>query len=411
MIRCYLIGEHLGHSYSPFIHKKLAEYCDIPEYSYELMELAPDEVAQFIKKKEFDGLNVTIPYKKDVVPEMDILSQVSERIGSVNTVYFKDNKLVGENTDYFGFKSLLDVYGISKKKKKTMVLGSGGASLTVQKVLQDGNASEIKVISRSGSDNYFNIYENKDTQVIINTTPVGMYPKNGECIVDISRFKNCEAVVDIIYNPSRTWIMMDAENKGIKNVNGLYMLVAQAARSFEFFAGVSVSEEIIKKITHELEISMLNIVLIGMPGCGKTTVGKILAEKTNRKFIDTDELINERFGTSPAEIIRKSGVEFFRKIESEIIEEICKNSGTVIATGGGAVTIPENYRYMHQNSTIVFINRSIDRLATDDRPLSVDLNKLWLERKNMYYNFCDVETNGNLSPADVADSILNINSK
>lgn len=358
----YLIAKKLGHSFSKPIHNALADY------SYEYKELEENELKGFFEKKEFDGLNVTIPYKRAVMEYLDEISEEAQKIGAVNTIVNKNGKLTGYNTDYYGFCYEIKESGADIKDKDVVVLGNGGASKTVVCVLADMGAKSVRTATsselRAGDvEKYY------DAHIVINATPVGMYPDTGIAVVDINKFTKCEAVLDLIYNPSKTQLLLNAEKLGIKTANGLGMLVAQAKRGCEIFTGESVEDIKITKIRSSIEKQTKNIVLVGMPGSGKSTVGKDLAEKMNREFFDCDEEI-ARWGETPAELVEKYGEEHFRQIETQVLRELCKKSGCVIATGGGAVTRERNYDIIHQNATVVFIERDIKKLATNGRPLS-----------------------------------------
>ena len=402
-IKCGLIGEKLSHSFSPQIHRELADY------SYSLFEMAESEVGDFLKKGDFDATNVTIPYKKTVMPYLDEISDEAKRIGSVNTVIRTlEGGLRGDNTDYYGFWHTVEKSGITIKGKKVLILGTGGASLTARTVSEDMGAESITFVSRSGEINYDNVYERcADTQVIINCTPVGMYPKNGVSPVILDKFKLCEGVIDMIYNPAKTKLLLDAERLGIMRINGLSMLVAQAKRDCELFLGEAVDDGETERITALIAAQMGNIILIGMPGCGKTTVGKILSEMTGREVIDTDDMIIMAQGRRPSEIINADGIEKFREIEHTEVESAGKMSGKIISTGGGGVvTREENYEPLRQNGRIVFIHRSLDKLATDDRPLSQNLEEMYKIRLPLYRRFCDIEVSNDASPENCAKEIL-----
>ena len=401
-IKCGLIGEKLSHSFSPQIHRELADY------SYTLFEMAENEVGDFLKNGDFDATNVTIPYKKTVMPFLDEISDEALRIGSVNTITrTAAGGLRGDNTDYYGFWHTVEKSGIIIKGKKVLILGTGGASLTARTVSEDMEAESITFVSRSGEVNYGNVYSRcADTEVIINCTPVGMYPKNGVSPVILDNFKACEGVIDMIYNPAKTKLLLDAERLGIKHINGLSMLVAQAKRACELFLGEDVDDSEVERITSLIAAQTGNIILVGMPGCGKTTVGKLLSEMTGREVIDTDEMITASNGRSPSEIINADGVEIFRQIEHIEVENAGKLSERIISTGGGIVTRDENYSPLHQNGKIVFIHRSIDKLATDDRPLSKNLEEMYKVRLPMYRDFCDIEVSNDSSPENCAKEIL-----
>ena len=361
-MKIYLIAKKLSHSFSKPIHNELADY------SYEYKELLENEAGEFLRKKEFDGLNVTIPYKQTVMEFMDEISPEAQRIGAVNTVLNKNGKLVGYNTDYYGFSYQIKESGADITGKDAIILGTGGAAKTVVCVLNDMGAKSVHTVTSAeikvgNMENYYN------AQIIVNATPVGMYPETGNSPIDINVFKRCEAVLDLIYNPSKTKLILDAEKKGIKTANGLGMLVAQAKRAGEIFTGKEIPDSEISRIKNIIEKDTKNIILIGMPGSGKSTVGQYLAQMLDREFYDSDEEISKNDET-PAEIIEKYGEEHFRSIETEALADLCKKSGCVIATGGGAVTREENYDIIHQNGTVVFIDRDIERLSTNGRPLS-----------------------------------------
>ena len=361
-----LLGERLTHSFSPFIHAELGDY------EYRLYEKKPEEVESFLRNGDFDGLNVTIPYKKTVIPFCADLSETAQKIGSVNTIIRReDGSLYGENTDYFGFSYLLTNAGVDVSEGKTIILGSGGSSVTARAVIQDMGSKEIVIISRNGEDNYENIEKHRDAAIIINTTPVGMYPNNGcSPIPDLDIFHTCKAVVDLIYNPDRTELLTQAGERGIFTENGLVMLVAQAKKSAELFTKSIIPDEKINSIAAKLTHSTQNIVLIGMPGCGKTSIGSELAKKMGREFADTDEWIIETTGKSIPAIFAENGEESFREIERKALQTFCKRSGLVIATGGGIVTRCENRSIIRQNGTVIFLDRNVAELPIAGRPLS-----------------------------------------
>lgn len=390
MLKCGLLGRKLGHSYSPQIHSMLADY------EYKLYEKEPEELEAFIKGGEFDGLNVTIPYKKSVIPYCNELSETARAIGSVNTlVRRKDGTLYGDNTDAFGFEALLKHSGISAENKKCLVLGTGGAAVTVCAVLSSLNAKEVITISRSGDNNYGNIAKHADAEIIVNATPVGMYPNNGETVLDLSLFKNCSGVLDVVYNPARTALLLQAEELGIPCACGLYMLVAQAKKSSEDFTESTIPESEIERIESVLRVQMQNIVIVGMPGCGKTTVSNALGEKLGRSVVDTDAEIVSRAGMEIPEIFEKFGEEYFRKLETEVLSDVGKMGGLIISTGGGCVTRDINYPLLHQNGAIVWLRRDTALLPKDGRPISLktDLNELFQKRRPCYERFADIVIN------------------
>lgn len=385
MKRCGLLGEKLGHSFSPRIHQELGGY------EYRLYEKSPQELDVFLKSGDFDGLNVTIPYKQTVIPYCARMSPRAQAIGSVNTLVRRaDGSLWGDNTDYDGFFAMLEQANISLDGKKALVLGSGGASKTVQAVLRDRGASVV-VISRSGPDSYDNLDRHADARLVVNTTPVGMYPKNGAAALDIRRFPRCEAVLDVVYNPARTRLMLDAEACGIPAFGGLLMLVEQARRAAEIFTGNQIDAAVTGRLTAKLARETQNIALIGMPGCGKTTVGRALADLLGRPFYDADEQIETRAGRKIPDIFAQDGEAAFRRLETEVLAELSRQSGAVISTGGGVVTREENRDLLRQNSTIVWLQRDLHSLPLAGRPVSQSrpLNELAAERMPLYRAWCD----------------------
>lgn len=399
-MKCGLLGRKLGHSYSPQIHALLGDY------SYQLFEKEPEEIGDFLKNGDFTGLNVTIPYKKEVIPFLDELSPAAARLGAVNTIVRRDGKLIGHNTDYFGFRWLVQESGLQVAGKKALVLGSGGASSTAAAVLQELGAT-VTVISRSGENNYGNLDRHADAAVIANTTPVGMYPNTGKSALSLEGFPRLEGVLDAVYNPARTQILLDAERRGLAAVNGLWMLVAQAKESAEWFTGEEIPDSRIAKIHHALRLQMENIILIGMPGCGKTAVGQQLAQKLGKKFVDADESLEARVCRKITNIIPNDGEAAFREMESETLAELGKQSGLVIATGGGCVTQPQNYPLLHQNGTIFWLKRELDKLPTDGRPLSQKgtLGQMYEARMPLYLRFADAAISNDGSITETASAI------
>lgn len=397
-----LIGRKLGHSYSPQIHSYLGDY------EYNIYEMEEDAVGSFLEKREFDAINVTIPYKKTVMPFLDRIDASALKIGSVNTIVKEaDGTLTGYNTDYYGFSYMLKKGNIDVCGKKVMILGDGGASATVQCVVKDMNAAEIIVVSRHTDTNYDNIHLHYDSDIIINTTPVGMYPHNLETLVNLNNFKNLSGVADVIYNPKRTQLILDAEKRKINNISGLYMLAAQAKKAAEYFFRKDYDEGIIDFIVEKLSFELTNILLVGMPGCGKTTIGTVLAEHYGRKLVDMDALIVEKAGMTIPEIFALQGETGFRKIEAEVAKEVGKEKELVISTGGGVIVTPENHDALRQNATVVFINRDISVLPTDGRPLSQknSLQEMYNKRLPLYRSICHHEVDGNGTVEEVAERI------
>ncbi len=396
-----LLGERLSHSFSPQIHNLLGDY------EYTLYEKEPDMLYSFLSSPTVDALNVTIPYKKTVIPYCTYLSYEAEKIGSVNTMVYSSDGWHGYNTDYYGFVYMLKRANISVLGKKTVVLGSGGASATVCCALEDLGAESVVIISRTGENNYSNIHLHYDAEVIINTTPVGMYPSPHEAPVDITRFENLSGVADLIYNPLNTRLIQTARSLGVACSNGLSMLAAQAKKAAEIFSGKEIAEEKIEEIIKEIENSNKNIILIGMPGCGKSTVGKSLSSLLGREFVDCDEEIVRLAKCSIPEIFEKYGEEHFRHLETEVIEKISGKSGVVIATGGGCVTKERNFPLLRRNGTLFWLKRDTSLLSKEGRPLSNkgNLDEMYQCRKPLYKHFCHFEVENANSPERAAEKI------
>lgn len=399
---CGLLGRKLSHSYSPAIHSFLGDY------NYLLYEKEPHEVGDFLRNADFTGINVTIPYKKDVIPYCDTLSPVAAKLGAVNTIVRRsDGTLIGHNTDYYGFLSMTEHAGLNLRGKKALVLGSGGASNTVCLVLKELGC-QVVVISRNGSENYGNIQNHSDASLIVNTTPVGMYPNNGQCLVDLDNFPVLEGVFDLIYNPSRTQLLLQAAERGLVAENGLWMLVAQAKESAQWFTGQPNADDLIGTIYTKLSTQMQNTILIGMPGSGKSTVGQRLADKLGKTFVDSDQEVTKLAQKSIPEIFSQSGEDGFRQLETTVLAQLGKKSGLVIATGGGCVTRPENYPLLHQNGRIYWLQRNIEQLPTNGRPLSQSgkLAEMYQLRKPLYAKFADHLIDNNETAEDAAMKIL-----
>ena len=392
-MECGLLGRKLGHSYSPQIHAKLGTY------SYQLFEKEPAELESFLKEGTWSGINVTIPYKQDVIPYLDDLSPTAAKLGAVNCIVRRDGKLTGHNTDYFGFQRMVQSSGLSIAGKKVLVLGTGGASKPVVAVMEELGGQVVQ-ISRSGENNYQNLHRHEDAAVIVNATPVGMYPNTGISPVDLSLFPQLEGVLDIIFNPARTQLLLDAEARGLVAVNGLLMLVAQAKEAAEWFLNTTLEYSLIDTIHTALRQQMENIVLIGMPGCGKSTVGQMLAERLEKTFVDGDAEIVKLAGKPIPEIFAQDGEDVFRDWETKSLAQLGKGSGLVIATGGGCVTRERNYPLLHQNGTIYWIKRDLEKLPIDGRPLSQTnkLTDLYEKRQPLYAAFADhiVQNDGTL---------------
>ena len=400
-MRCGLLGEHLTHSYSPQIHALLGEY------SYELFEVAPDALADFLRSDRFDCLNVTIPYKRAVVEFCATLSDAARELGSVNTLVRRpDGTLHGENTDLDGFRWLLERNGGVQPGEKALVLGTGGAAQTVQAVLCAAGA-EVTVLSRRGEQNYSTLGAHADATLVVNATPVGMYPNNGARLIDLDLLPQCRCVLDLIYNPARTRLLLDAEERKIRCENGLSMLVAQAKRAAELFTGKMIPDAVCTDILCTLEREMHNVILIGMPGCGKTSVGTLLAQRLGRPFFDADAEIERHLGCTIPAFFAREGENAFRAVETQVLAELGKRSGCVIATGGGCVTRPENYELLHQNGTLVWLRRDLSALPVEGRPISRSraLSELYREREPLYRGFADICAENDDTEAVVAEKI------
>lgn len=383
-----LVGRSLGHSYSPLIHQKLGND------DYRLFELEPEELEGFLAREDIGGLNVTIPYKRTVMAYCDELSPMARSIGSVNTLLRREGKLWGYNTDAYGFEYMLRRGGISPAGKKVLILGSGGASLTAKTVLRDMGAAEIVTISRRGPETYEGLPRHRDGELIVNATPLGMYPHNLQAPLSLKNFPRCVGLLDLIYNPHRTALMMEAETLGIPCVGGLSMLVAQARGAAELFFRTSFPDALPEAILSELHIASENILLIGMPGSGKSSIGKALARLSGRECVDIDDLIVKEEGRSIPQIFAQEGEEAFRTLEKETLLRECKEGGRIIVTGGGVVLDPDNYPPLHQNGKIYHISRAVELLATQGRPLSTDgkaLRDMEARRLPLYERFRDVE--------------------
>ncbi|MFA6865885.1 MAG: shikimate kinase [Clostridia bacterium] len=393
----YLIGKRLSHSYSCSIHKYF-------NYSYTLKEIEPENLGQFIREKNYDGLNITIPYKKDVICYLDKLDKTALEIGAVNTIKNDNGNLIGYNTDILGIEYLFNKHKISFRDKKIVILGTGGASNTVATYAKNNCAKEIIVIGRKTSPyNYENVdlhYNNTD--ILVNTTPVGMYPNNGIRLIDITPFSQLECVVDAIYNPLFTDILLQAKEKRIKYVNGLEMLVAQAKKSRDIFLNdYTLADNIITKITNNLISEKQNIVLIGMPASGKSEIGQILSKHLKKSFVDSDKIIEKNTSKKIVDIINNYGEKHFREIETEVISALGKENNQIISTGGGAILDKNAYLNLKQNGIIIWLKRDFDTMATLGRPLSKskeNYDKLLIERTPIYGKFADIiiENNSNI---------------
>lgn len=403
-----LIGEKLGHSFSKTIHEMIADY------TYELKEIKKEDFDKFMTEKDFKCINVTIPYKKDVIPYLDFISEEAKKIGAVNTIINKDGKLYGYNTDYYGLKLLIQKQNIDLSDKFVLVLGTGGTSLTAKAVLKDLNAKKIYQASRQKSDDYISydgIY-NYDINYIVNTTPIGMYPNNNGRLIDVKKFKNLSGLVDVVYNPLNTNLVLDAKELNLKANGGLYMLIAQAVYAIKLFKNIEIDDAVIDAIYHKLVKEKFNIVLIGMPSCGKTTIGKILSKKLNKELFDIDSLIEKEVGMEIKDYMKENGEKSFREVESSIVSEVAKGNNSIISTGGGVILNKKNIINLKQNGLILFIDRSLENLTpTKSRPLTSnfsDLEKKYNERINLYREYADVIVDNNKFIEDAINTIMEV---
>lgn len=399
-----LIGEKLGHSYSKRIHRALADY------DYELISIPKEEIEAFLSARDFTGLNVTIPYKRTVLPHCDLLTDAAREIGSVNTLMMQpDGRLLGDNTDYAGFLYLARSAGVSFKDKKVLLLGSGGTSLTARAAMRQAGAKEIIVVSRGGAINYENVYAQENADIVVNTTPVGMFPNNGARPVDLMRFPKLCGVLDVIYNPLNTALISDARRLGIPCAGGLSMLVAQAKYAAERFAGRLIPDGQIGSVGRQLRRELTNLVFVGMPGSGKSTLAAACAERLGREVVELDDLIAQKAGMTIPDIFTKHDEGYFRALEAEAVAEAGKRTGLVISTGGGAVLRGENVTAMRQNGLIVRVERPLDALSTDGRPLSGDLDtlrKMLAQRAPIYEAVSDFAVQNDRDVAHAVQSVL-----
>ncbi len=402
------IGEHLKHSFSKEIHNSLSDY------EYELKEISKNEFCEFMTNHDFKAINVTIPYKEAVIPYLYSIDDAAKEIGAVNTIVNKEGRLYGYNTDFYGMSMLIAHAGIDLQNKKVAILGTGGTSKTAKAVAKSFLAKEILTVSRTekeGTITYEQLYKNyEDLDIIINTTPVGMFPNNFTKPIDITCFSKLSGVIDAVYNPLKTQLILDAQNRGVKAEGGLYMLVAQAVLASQIFLDKKYGKEKIDEVFTKLKKRKENIVLIGMPSSGKSTIGKEISKRLNRSFYDTDELIEQKSGIKIPEIIISMGEEKFRSLESEVVSEISKKTGTVIATGGGVVLNVENINALSQNSRIYFLDRPLELLLpTKDRPLTSTkeaLSKKYNERYSIYQKLADVKIDASGDINSVLNAVI-----
>lgn len=403
MAKFGLLGKTLKHSFSPQIHKLLGGY------DYDLIEKDETDLKDFVKSGEYDGINITIPYKKEIIKYLDAVDEKAQIIGAVNTVVKEKGKLLGYNTDWFGMEYALKKAQICLANKKVLILGSGGTSNTAKFVANHLGAREVLIVSRSGEINYQNCYEQKDAEIIINTTPVGMYPNNYESAIDLTKFARLEGVFDAIYNPDTTYLTFCASELGVKNANGLAMLVAQAKMASELFTKTTISDHLIDKAVENIKKQTRNIVLIGMAGVGKSTIANELSQKLSMPFVDTDSIIEQRENKKISDIFAQNGEEYFRKVESQVLMEVGKQTGKIIATGGGIVERKENKFYLKQNGVVFNLVGDLEKLDRKNRPLSTDIDavkELFRRRKDKYLDFSDYTIDNNCELKQTIDKIM-----
>ena len=407
-MRYGLLGERLGHSFSKEIHGLLGDY------SYDLIEVAREDLDEFLRTKDFAGLNVTIPYKERVIPYLDFIDAVAREIGAVNTVVNRGGKLYGYNTDFYGMEMLFAHAKIDPVGKTVAILGTGGTSKTAFSVMKHLGAREIFKVSRSGADGaltYEGLYEAADkVDIIINTTPLGMFPDIDGCAVDLSKFTRLSGVIDAVYNPLRTSLIIEAKKRGIRAEGGLYMLVAQAARAAELFSGERIGILKIEKVYRRILRDKENIVLIGMPASGKTTVGRLLEKKLGRKAYDSDKLIEKAEKRSISDIFREDGEAAFRQMEADMVRSLSEKSGIIISTGGGVPLRGENVDNLKKNGRLYFIDRPLGQLMpTKSRPLANSaeaIERRFNERYGIYSRAADVRIDADTSAPMTADKII-----
>lgn len=411
-----LIGEHLGHSFSKQIQTRIAEIENVKDYDYQLVELDKEEFKEFMEKKDFTGINVTIPYKKDVIPYLDEMDESAKAIGAVNTIINVDGKLKGYNTDFGGFLYMVKAHNVHMEGKKVLIIGNGGACAAVKVVCEHENAKAIVIVSRSsdrGAIGYDEMYTSHlDADIVVNTSPVGMYPNITNAPIDVSWFHKLECVLDVVYNPILTRLCFEAQEADIKRVIGLEMLIAQAKYTFEIFENMSFDDSIIDEIKKEMLKDRCNIVLIGMPSAGKTTIGKILEEKLGKEFFDLDDMIIAKAGKSIPEIFQESGEAGFRAIETEVAIEASKMNNKIIATGGGTIKHKVNMDFLRLNGITIFIDRDVDKLISSDpnRPLSsskLALQQMHKERYPLYQKYAAYVAVNNTNIEETVDDIVN----
>ena len=400
-----LLGKNISYTYSPLIHKKLG-------YDYKIFDLDENDFSDFMLNRKFKGINITIPYKSEVIAYLDYVDPLAKKLNAVNTVINKDGKLYGYNTDISGFEYALDYNTVKVKDQSVLILGTGSTSASISEVFKRKMAKEIAIIGRTTEVNYDNLLKVRHFDIIVNTTPVGVYPNINDDLIDLDAFNNLQAVIDVIYNPLRTEFISQGLNKGIKAYGGLLMLVAQAVFASEIFFDKEYDSGTIEKVYNEILNEKENIVLIGMPSCGKTTIGKNLSISLNKDFIDIDSEIVKETNMSIAQIFEAYGEEYFRSLERQFVNDFSKLNSKVIATGGGVILNKDNIKDLKKNGKIIFLDRDLDKLITDkERPLSSNkkkVEKLYKDRIDLYHNYSDYTIENNNTIIETLEKIWEI---
>lgn len=407
-MRYGLLGEKLGHSFSKEIHNSIGEY------SYDLLEVSRERLREFIESKTFSGLNVTIPYKETVIPYLDGIDDAAKAIGAVNTIVNRGGRLYGYNTDFYGMEMLFSHAKIDPTDKVVAILGSGGTSKTAEAVVKHLGARKTIKVSRGEKDGtigYDELYDRCDeVDIIVNTTPLGMFPDTNGCAIDISRFNSLTGVIDAVYNPLRTRLIIEAEKRGIRAEGGLYMLVAQAVRASEIFTNTKYEERTTEKVYRRILREKENIVLIGMPASGKSTIGRILEKKLGKKVFDSDKIIEKNAKKSIPDIFRNEGEAAFRDMEADVIRTLSDKCGIIISTGGGSILRKDSVDNLKKNGRLYFIDRPLSQLIpTSSRPLASTaeaIEKRFNERYGIYSSVADVRIDANGSAPMAADKII-----
>ncbi|MBP9988758.1 MAG: AAA family ATPase [Ruminococcus sp.] len=400
-----LLGQRLIHSLSPEIHRELGNF------RYELFQLEPEELDDFFVKRDFAGINVTFPYKKEVMKYCDEISDSAKKIGCVDIICVDENgKLIGDNCEFHAFEHMINKAEIDVNNKKVLIIGSGSNSFTIQAAVEHLGAKEVVVASRMGEVNYNNLYEHSDANIVINTTSIGMYPNNGEKIVNLNQFQDLCGVLDTIYNPRRTRLICDAEDLEVKNTDGLSMLVSSAYLSEIMFGRIEPDDELMKATYKTMSDHRKNIIFVGMPGCGKTTIAKVIAAKLGRPCIDLDKLIEMQAGVPLTTIFAAYGEKYYRELETQTLKKITRNGGQVIAPDSGCVMNKENQYYLRQNGYIVWLSRPLKELKHNGVYLAGNmkvLEQIQEERNGIYKFLADIKVNVTDNAETTVTEIIN----